>query len=79
MNTKDARKAIPHRLDDVIACLKWKRYIRLHLASNLLTELATVVESGSRSHDEKVVMIALKSAVLVNDCGKLKEIREALK
>ena len=79
MNTRKARKAIPHRLEDVIACLKWHRFKRLHLASNLLTELATIVERGSRVQSEKVLMISLKSAILSKDRQALEEILGALK
>jgi hypothetical protein len=79
VNTRKARKAMPHRLQDVIACLKWKRYFRLHLASNLLTELATIVQQGSRDEAEKAMMISLKSAVLSKDSQALKEILGALK
>jgi hypothetical protein len=67
MNTRKARKAIPHRLQDVITCLKWRRFVRLHLASNLLTELCTVVEHGSRNKVERANMKAMKAAILCKD------------
>jgi hypothetical protein len=79
MNVRKARKEIQHRGSDVLACLKWHRFKRLHLASNLLTELATVVQQGSRNPSERVLMISLKSAVLSKDSQALKEILGALK
>ena len=78
MNTRKARKVLPHRLSDVIACLKWKRYLRLHLASNLCTELATVVEGGTRNQTERGLMILLKSAILSKDRLTLIEILGAI-
>jgi hypothetical protein len=51
----------------VIACLKWKRYLRLHLASNLLTDLATVVQQGSRNEVERANMKTMKAAILCKD------------
>jgi hypothetical protein len=79
MNVRKARKEIQHRGADVLACMKWHRFKRLHLASNLLTELATVVQQGSRNPSERVLMIALKSAILSKDIQALKEILGALK
>jgi hypothetical protein len=73
VNVKQARKSLQHRIDDCLNCLKWKRFVRLHLASNLLTEIATVIEYGSRDHVERQVMVALKSAVLAKDSAKLRE------
>jgi hypothetical protein len=64
---------LPHRLQDVITCLKWHRYIRLHLASNLLTELCTVVECGSRNKTESALMVSLKSALLSKDRAQMVE------
>jgi hypothetical protein len=79
LNVRKARKEIQHRGADVLACLKWHRFKRLHLASNLLTELATIIQYGSRNGTERVLMISLKSAVLSKDSQALKEILGALK
>jgi hypothetical protein len=73
MNVKQARKALQHRIDDCLNCLKWKRFVRLHLASNLLTEIATVIEYGSRDHAEREVMVTLKSALLSKNSPELRE------
>ena len=73
MNVKQARKSLQHRIDDCLNCLKWKRFVRLHLASNLLTEIATVIEYGSRDHVERYVMVALKSALLAKNSGQLRD------
>jgi hypothetical protein len=78
MNTRKARKLIPHRLADVIACLKWHRFKRLHLASNLLTDLVVTVQHGSRNDAEKSAMSALKSAILKKDIATLKSIHGSL-
>jgi hypothetical protein len=67
MNTRKARKAIPHRLQDVITCLKWHRLVRLHLASNVLTELATVIELRTYNNAERALAKVLKSALLKKD------------
>jgi hypothetical protein len=72
MNVRQARKALQHRIDDCLNCLKWKRFVRLHLASNLLTEIATVIEQGSRNRFEREVMVALKSALLAKNSGQLR-------
>jgi hypothetical protein len=73
MNVRQARKALQHRIDDCLNCLKWKRFVRLHLASNLLTEIATVIEQGSRNRFEREVMVALKSALLAKNSGQLRD------
>jgi hypothetical protein len=73
MNVRQARKALEHRIDDCIKCIKWKRFVRLHLASNLLTEIATVIEYGSRDRMERQVMVTLKSALLSKNVPELRE------
>ena len=77
MNVRLARKNLEHRTKDVIACLRWKRYIRLHLASNLVTELATSIEYGTRDPVERTLMVSLKSAVLSKDRVQIEEIIQA--
>ena len=72
MNTKQARKALPHRLDDVLACLKWKRYIRLHLASNVLTGLCTRIRCYSHSSVERGLMEDMLAAIVRRDAGQLR-------
>ena len=73
MKTRQARKLIPHRFADCLACMKWHRFKRLHLTSNLLTELCTVVEQGSRIRTESALMISLKSAILSKDQTQMSE------
>ena len=73
MNTKMARKALPHRFNDVMNCLKWRRYLRLHIASNLLTGLCTVIEHESRNEVESGLMVSLKVALLSKDTVQLRE------
>ena len=74
MNTREARKALPHRLDDVLNCLKWKRYIRLHLASNVLTELCTQIRCLSHSSVERGLMEDMLAAILKKDAKRLAEV-----
>jgi hypothetical protein len=79
MKTRQARKLIPHRFADCLACMKWHRFKRLHLASNLLTELCTIVQQGSRVGSERVLMISLKSAILSKDQTQMVEVFNAWK
>ena len=74
MLVRKARKLLPHRLEDVLQCLKWKRLLRLHIASNILTELATVIEQGSRNNAECALAVVLKSALLKKDQPVLRNV-----
>ena len=74
MNTKSARKMLPHRVSDVLACLKWRRYVRLHISSNLLTGLCMRIKCLSRSSVERGLMDDLLAAILKKDAKRLSEV-----
>ena len=78
MNTRAARKALPGRLEDVVNCLFWKRYIRLHLASNLLTELCVLIQLRTHNPEEAGMMVTLKAAILRKDTKVLTTILGSL-
>ena len=79
MNTRQARKALPHRLNDFIACLKWRRLLRLHLATCLLMEIATVIQCRSYDQAERSAMVSLKSAIMRKDHKTLQAIAKTHK
>ena len=74
MLVRKARKLLPHRFQDVMACLRWYRWQRLHIASVLLTEICTVIECGSRDKVERALMISLKSALVSKNVVELREV-----
>jgi hypothetical protein len=77
MNTKSARKMLTHRVSDVLACLKWKRYIRLHLASNLLTGLCMRIRCLGHDSVERGLMDDMLAAILKKDANALREVFQA--
>jgi hypothetical protein len=74
MNTKSARKMLPHRVSDVLACLKWRRYVRLHIASNLLTGLCMRIRCLGHDSVERGLMDDMLAAILKKDAKRLNHV-----
>jgi hypothetical protein len=50
----------------------------LHLSSNALTELVTIIEQGSRDREERARMVTLEAALMRKDAKVLQMIRESM-
>ena len=74
MNIKIARKTLPHRLNDVLNCLKYRRFLRLHLVTVLVMESIVVIEKQSRDSVESGFMVDLRVALLKKDSKRLNHV-----